>query len=47
MGGHVVVMAEGRALQAGPMLEVYHRPGSARVATTFVSFSISRNSILR
>ncbi len=35
MGGHVVVMAEGRALQAGPTLEVYHRPGSARVATTF------------
>ncbi len=35
MGGNVVVMGEGRALQAGPTLEVYHRPGSIRVATTF------------
>ena len=35
MGGNVVVMAEGRALQAGPTLQVYHRPGSVRVATTF------------
>lgn len=35
MGGNVVVMAEGRALQSGPTLEVYHRPGSVRVATTF------------
>jgi len=35
MGGSVVVMAEGRVLQAGPTLDVYHRPGSVRVATTF------------
>ncbi len=35
MGGNVVVMAEGRVLQSGPTLEVYHRPGSVRVATTF------------
>jgi len=35
MGGNVVVMAEGRVLQAGPTLDVYHRPGSVRVATTF------------
>lgn len=35
MGGNVVVMGEGRVLQAGPTLEVYHRPGSARVAATF------------
>jgi glycerol transport system ATP-binding protein len=35
MGGNVVVMGEGRALQAGPTLEVYHKPGSTRVATTF------------
>ena len=35
MGGNVVVMGEGRVLQAGPTLDVYHRPGSARVAETF------------
>jgi glycerol transport system ATP-binding protein len=35
MGGNVVVMAEGRVLQSGPTLEVYHRPGSVQVATTF------------
>jgi glycerol transport system ATP-binding protein len=35
MGGNVVVMAAGRVLQAGPTLDVYHRPGSVRVATTF------------
>jgi len=35
MGGNVVVMGEGRVLQAGPTLDVYHRPGSTRVAATF------------
>lgn len=35
MGGHAVVMGEGRVLQAGPTLEVYHRPSSARVAAVF------------
>lgn len=35
MGGNVVVMGEGRVLQSGPTLEVYHRPGSVRVAATF------------
>jgi glycerol transport system ATP-binding protein len=35
MGGNVVVMGEGRVLQAGPTLDVYHRPGSTRVAETF------------
>lgn len=35
MGGHTVVMGEGRVLQAGPTLEVYHRPSSARVAAVF------------
>ena len=35
MGGNVVVMGEGRVLQSGPTLEVYQRPGSVRVATTF------------
>ena len=35
MGGHVVVMGEGRVLQAGPTLEVYHRPASLAVAGVF------------
>jgi glycerol transport system ATP-binding protein len=35
MGGNVVVMGEGRVLQSGPTLDVYHRPGSVRVARTF------------
>lgn len=35
MGGHVVVMDEGRVLQTGPTLEVYHRPASLRVAAVF------------
>ena len=32
MGGDVIVMDEGRVLQTGPTVEVYHRPGSLRVA---------------
>jgi glycerol transport system ATP-binding protein len=35
MGGNVVVMDQGRVLQAGPTLEVYHRPASLRVAAVF------------
>jgi glycerol transport system ATP-binding protein len=35
LGGHVVVMDEGRVLQAGPTLEVYHRPASTAVARVF------------
>lgn len=35
MGGSVVVLDEGRVLQAGPTLEVYHRPTSLRVAAVF------------
>jgi glycerol transport system ATP-binding protein len=35
MGGQVIVMDEGRVLQAGPTLEVYHRPASLRVASVF------------
>jgi glycerol transport system ATP-binding protein len=32
MGGEVIVMDEGRVLQSGPTIQVYHRPGSLRVA---------------
>lgn len=35
MGGEVLVMSEGRVLQHGPTLEVYHRPASAEVAASF------------
>jgi glycerol transport system ATP-binding protein len=35
MGGDVVVMDEGRVLQTGPTVEVYHRPASLRVASVF------------
>ncbi len=35
MGGNVIVLDEGRVLQAGPTAEVYHRPGNARVARVF------------
>jgi glycerol transport system ATP-binding protein len=35
MGGQVIVMDEGRVLQSGPTLEVYHRPASLRVASVF------------
>ncbi len=35
MGGEVIVMDEGRVLQTGPTVEVYHRPGSLRVAAVF------------
>jgi glycerol transport system ATP-binding protein len=35
LGGHVVVMDEGRVLQTGPTLEVYHRPASTAVARVF------------
>ena len=35
MGGQVIVMDEGRVLQRGPTVEVYHRPGSQRVAEVF------------
>lgn len=35
MGGRVLVLDEGRLLQAGPTTSVYHRPGSVRVARVF------------
>jgi glycerol transport system ATP-binding protein len=35
MGGEVLVMDEGRVLQHGPTVEVYHRPGTLRVASVF------------
>jgi glycerol transport system ATP-binding protein len=35
MGGDVIVMDEGRVLQTGPTVEVYHRPASLRVASVF------------
>jgi glycerol transport system ATP-binding protein len=35
LGGRVVVMDEGRVIQAGPTLEVYHRPASTEVARVF------------
>ena len=35
MGGEVIVMDEGRVLQSGPTVQVYHRPGSLRVAAVY------------
>jgi glycerol transport system ATP-binding protein len=35
LGGSVIVMDEGRLLQTGSMLEVYHEPGRTRVAEVF------------
>jgi glycerol transport system ATP-binding protein len=35
MGGEVLVMSEGRVLQHGPTIEVYHRPASTGVALNF------------
>jgi len=35
MGGEVIVMDEGRILQSGPTVQVYHRPGSLRVAAIY------------
>jgi glycerol transport system ATP-binding protein len=35
LGGRVAVLGEGRLLQAGPTLEVYHRPASTAVARIF------------
>jgi glycerol transport system ATP-binding protein len=35
MGGDVIVIDEGRVLQTGPTVEVYHRPVSLRVASVF------------
>ncbi|MGI8748291.1 MAG: TOBE domain-containing protein, partial [Deinococcus sp.] len=35
LGGHVAVLAEGRLIQAGSTLEVYHHPASQRVGEVF------------
>ena len=35
IGGTIVVLDEGEALQVGPTLEVYHRPASVRVGEVF------------
>ncbi len=35
MGGNVVLMHEGRVIQTGPTVEVYHRPGSIAAAGVF------------
>jgi glycerol transport system ATP-binding protein len=35
MGGEVIVMDEGCVLQTGPTAQVYHRPGSLRVAAVY------------
>ena len=35
MGGEVVVLDQGRVLQTGPTAEVYHQPGSLRVAAVY------------
>ncbi len=35
LGGHVVVMNEGRVVQHGPTLDVFHNPHSMRVAEIF------------
>ncbi len=35
LGGHTVVMDEGRLLQFGPTLDVFHKPASVRVAQVF------------
>jgi glycerol transport system ATP-binding protein len=35
MGGNTIVLDQGRVLQAGPTVEVYHRPASVRVGQIF------------
>jgi glycerol transport system ATP-binding protein len=35
LGGHTILLHEGRALQHAPTLEVYHRPASATAAMVF------------
>ena len=35
LGGHVIVMDAGRALQAGPTVDVYRNPGRVRVGEVF------------
>jgi glycerol transport system ATP-binding protein len=35
MGGEVIVMDEGRILQQGPTVQVYHQPASLRVAAVY------------
>ncbi len=35
MGGHIVVIDEGRILQTGPTPEVYHHPATLKVAEVF------------
>ncbi len=35
LGGNIVVMDEGRILQTGPTPEVYHHPGTTKVAEVF------------
>src|SRR3954449_10245601 len=35
MGGEVIVMDEGRVLQTGATIQVYHQPGSLRVAAVY------------
>ncbi len=35
LGGNIVVLDEGRVLQTGPTPEVYHHPGTAKVAEVF------------
>ena len=35
IGGTIVILDEGKALQVGPTLEVYHRPASVRVGEVF------------
>ena len=45
MGGDVIVMDEGRVLQTGPTVEVYHRPGLLRVASVFSDPPINTLSV--
>ena len=35
LGGNIVVMDKGRVLQTGPTPEVYHHPGTTKVAEVF------------
>jgi glycerol transport system ATP-binding protein len=35
LGGNTIVMDQGRVLQKGPTIEVYHRPASERVGQVF------------
>jgi glycerol transport system ATP-binding protein len=35
MGGHIAVLDQGRLLQSGPTLDVYHRPSELRVGKVF------------